>query len=94
LVQVEVSKLTQQNLLLSGGSLLGAGETFFVDRAEDYADGVLGPAEKVNVPFKLCLKSLAKFHFVTNVLGRIAVAETGKAQGQRGARRVRSTATP
>jgi hypothetical protein len=84
-LQVEVSTLTQRNLLLTGGSLLGSGETFFVDRAEDYADGVLGPAEKVNVPFKLCLKTKAKFQFFTNVLGRIEAA-SGKRRPRRSAR--------
>jgi hypothetical protein len=71
-VAVEIERLDGGNLLLvnDGTGLAGAGNAAdVVPRVGAYADGVLDNGEAVNVPFTVCLRRIAPFGFVVNVLG-------------------------
>jgi hypothetical protein len=76
-LRVRIARLTNDNLLLidreqgayENSSWLAAGDTFAVTCANDYVDGLLGPAEEVYVPFELCLKKRTSFRFHVDVLG-------------------------
>lgn len=69
-VLVEITQLTNGNILLTDGTLKGTGNTFAVPLIGQYADGILGPSESVNVPFTICLKNRSPFRFFVNILAR------------------------
>ena len=66
---VEVTDLTNGNLLLTDIGLIEQGERFGVPKNDDYADGLLSPDEIVYVRFNVCLKEIKPFRLFVNVLG-------------------------
>jgi hypothetical protein len=63
-----VTTLTNGNLLQNAdGGPGGVGNTLTIPRAGDFSDGVLSPGEFVDVPFRICLKSLESFDFFVDV---------------------------
>ena len=67
---VQVTSLTNGNLLQdSDGTLLGSGAILAVPLQNGFSDGVLSPAESVDVPCVICIKNTGSFKFLVNVLG-------------------------
>jgi hypothetical protein len=66
---VEVTTLTNGNLLQNAEGGPGGGAHFRVPRQEGFADGVLGPGEVVEVIFVICLQQLAPFQLFVDVRG-------------------------
>ena len=71
---VEISNLTNANLIMDGNRLLGVGEWFRVKEKDEY-NGVLGRdllsarGHHVDVPFTVCTKYKRPFQLYVNVLG-------------------------
>ena len=69
-LQVQVHTLTNGNLLQNAdGGPGGAGATLTVSQTGALADGILSPAEFVDVPFVVCLQQRSPFSFFVDVLG-------------------------
>lgn len=66
----QVKTLTNGNLLQNAdGGPFGAGATLTIPRSGDFADGLLGAGENVDVPFGICLRNTLRFNFLLDVLG-------------------------
>ncbi len=66
----EVTELTNNNLLQNAdGGAGGVGARLTVQNEGEYADGLLGPGESVDVHFIICLTDNKPFRFVVDVLG-------------------------
>jgi len=62
--------LTNGNVLQNADSgPAGLAATLTVPHSGDYADGLLGPGETVDVPMVICLKDRSAFQFYVDVLG-------------------------
>jgi hypothetical protein len=66
--QVEVAWITGGNVLLTAQGRIGRGGVFEVPRAGGYADGVLSPRERADVPFTACPRTRTPFTLRVNVL--------------------------
>lgn len=66
---VEVTELTNDNLLLTQNGLIGQGGHFAIPKIDDYADGYLTADEYVDVPFTICLQNIEPFRFFVDVVG-------------------------
>jgi hypothetical protein len=71
----QVAALTGDNLLQNAnGGPGGVGSRLTIPKKNDFADGMLGPGEFVNVPFVICLKQIQPFEFSLDMFG---VVDTG-----------------
>jgi hypothetical protein len=71
-ISVRVLTLTNGNVLLdvqTDSVLGGPGAVVQAPKTGQYADGLLGPGESVEVPFAICLKTLQPFQFFVDVFG-------------------------
>jgi hypothetical protein len=71
---IVVKELTNGNLIrIPGGGTGGVGTRITVPKPNsgDFQDGILGPAESVNVTFTICLKNENRFEFFLDVLGMV-----------------------
>jgi hypothetical protein len=67
---IQVNTLTGDNLLQNADrGPGGVGSRLTVTKRDDFSDGVLGSAQFVDVPFSICLKEIAPFRFLVDVLG-------------------------
>lgn len=69
-IRLQVNTLTNGNVLQNAdGGPAGLAATLTVPHSGDYADGLLGPGETVDVPMVICLKDRSAFQFFVDVLG-------------------------
>ena len=66
---VDVEELSNNNILGNANVPGGAGAIMDIQLTGQYADGVLGPNETVNVDFVVCLSEVRPFDFFVNILG-------------------------
>ena len=66
---VKATEMKNGNLLLTDEGLIGEGEQFEISKYGNYADGILGYEECVDVPFTVCLNSTEPFRFFVDVFG-------------------------
>ena len=84
-VFVEVATLTPSNLLHNAdGGPGGVGARLTVPHEEDFADGVLSPAESVDVPLIICLQKQQPFQFFVDVFGVVEASTDAQLRAQRG----------
>lgn len=70
-LMAKITTLTNGDLLQNADFVPGGvGSTLAVAKEGDFSDGVLSPAEFVDVPFGICLKGIEPFSFFVDVLGR------------------------
>ena len=70
-LEIEVTELTDGNLLLTEDGLLGEGERFRVPRTDGFTDAQLSQGELVDVPFAVCLQERRQFRLFVDVLGMV-----------------------
>ena len=71
-VVARVAQLSNGNLLLNADAgPSGVGGRLTIPRIGAYADGVLSPAESLDVSFSLCLQDTQPFDFFVDVLATI-----------------------
>jgi len=69
-IRLQVNTLTNGNVLQNADSgPAGLAATLTVPHSGDYADGLLGPGETVDVPMVICLNDRSAFQFYVDVLG-------------------------
>ena len=66
-LEIEVTELTDGNLLLTEDGLLGEGERFRVPRTDGFTDAQLSQGELVDVPFAVCLQERRQFRLFVDV---------------------------
>jgi Tol biopolymer transport system component len=67
-LQVQVQTLTNGNVMQNAdGGPTAVAALLTVSQGDDYADGELGPGERVDVPFVVCLRDLSPFQFLVEI---------------------------